>query len=242
MKKISLIIVAIIFTITGIFAQTPNEFKYQAVLRNAEGAIMPEESVTVDISILQGSVTGPSVFDETHVVTTTAQGLINLNIGSINDMSAVDFSSDIYFVEITVNDVLMGTSQLLSVPYALMAKNVENDNVGDGSETSVTAGTNVTVTGAGTTVNPYVINATNGSASTHYVGELIGANGEDGVVFYVDESGEHGLICAPVDIDGGSGVSWSNIDSYEIGATAQRNYVLITQQLALRQEIGICLQ
>ena len=119
MKKLILVLVAILFAVTGILAQTPNEFKYQAVLRNADGTIMTEESVQVDIDILQGSATGTSVFAETYNVTTTAQGLINLNIGSESDLSVVDFSSDTYFIEITVNDIVMGTSQLLSVPYAL---------------------------------------------------------------------------------------------------------------------------
>ncbi len=63
------------------------------------------------------------MFNETHNVTTTAQGLINLNIGSINDLSIIDWGTDDYFVKITVNDTEMGTSQLLSVPYALYANN-----------------------------------------------------------------------------------------------------------------------
>ncbi|MCK5536011.1 MAG: hypothetical protein KAI79_04245, partial [Bacteroidales bacterium] len=125
MKKSALIIIAIFFAITGVLAQTPNEFKYQAVLRNADGTIIAGESVTVNISILQGNTIGISVFNETHIVSTTAQGLINLNIGSVSDLSVVDFSADTYFIEITVNNIVMGTSQLLSVPYALQAKIAE---------------------------------------------------------------------------------------------------------------------
>lgn len=238
MKKLSLILLSILFAITGVLAQTPNEFKYQAVLRNADGTIIVEESVTVDISILQGSESGISVFDETHSVTTTAQGLINLNIGSVEDLSILDFSADTYFIEISINSTVMGTSQLLSVPYALTAKNVENDlvddadadptnefqdlflngtfieisdgtgvelySIVDGSETIVTAGENVTVSGIGTTTDPYIINATS-SGPTHYVGELFGG----GIVFWVDETGEQGLIASLDDLDGGNGVYWS---------------------------------
>ncbi len=131
MKKITLTLVAILFAVTGITAQTPNEFKYQAVLRNTDGTIMANEAVTVDISILQSTATGTSVFDETHNVTTTAQGLINLNIGSVEDLSVIDWLSDAYFIEVSVNGIRMGTSQLLSVPYALTAKTVENDQVND---------------------------------------------------------------------------------------------------------------
>ncbi len=78
------------------------------------------------------------------------------------------------------------------------------DGVGDGSETIVTAGENVTVSGIGTTADPYIINAESGSA-THYVGELFGG----GVVFWVDETGENGLICAMVDIS--SMQAWSDV-------------------------------
>ena len=125
MKKTLLIITAILFAVTGVLAQTPNQFKYQAVLRDASGNILAAETVAVYISILQGSVTGTSVFNETHNTTTTAQGLINLNIGSINDMGSIDWAADTYFVEISVNGTVMGTSQLLSVPYAMNATTAE---------------------------------------------------------------------------------------------------------------------
>lgn len=126
MKKIAVFFTALLFAVTGILAQTPNEFKYQAVLRNADGTIIADENVTVDISILQGSATGTIVFSESHSVTTTAQGLINLNIGSVSDLSIVDWRADIYFVEISVNSTSMGTSQLLSVPYALFANSTSD--------------------------------------------------------------------------------------------------------------------
>ncbi len=134
MKKLTLVLVAILFAVTGIFAQTPNQFKYQAVLRDADGTIMTDENASVYLEILQGSISGTSVFDETHNVTTTAQGLINIDIGSEKDMSVVDWSADIYFIKITVNGTEMGTSQLLSVPYALHAETAEtaiNDDVDD---------------------------------------------------------------------------------------------------------------
>ncbi|MGD9700689.1 DUF1566 domain-containing protein [Acinetobacter sp.] len=69
----------------------------------------------------------------------------------------------------------------------------------DGSETIVTAGMNVTVTGSGTIANPYVMNA-----KTYSVGDFA----QGGIVFWVDETGQHGLVCAKTDQDGGSGVRW----------------------------------
>jgi len=61
-----------------------------------------------------------------------------------------------------------------------------------GAETKVTAGTNVTVTGTGTTVDPYVISS---GSSSHYIGESYGG----GIVFYVYDNGQHGLIAATSD-------------------------------------------
>ena len=73
----------------------------------------------------------------------------------------------------------------------------------DGSETKITAGTNVTVTGTGTIASPYVINASGGSTSSHYIGELFGG----GIVFWVDNTGQHGLIVSLVDIS--QSAQWS---------------------------------
>jgi len=128
MKKINLMLALLLLTVSISLAQMPEQFKYQAVLRDASGNIIVNQSKAVIINIIQGSVIGSSVFTETHNVTTTAQGLILLNIGSINSLSSVDWSSSAYFIKITVDGVEMGTSQLLSVPYALHAKTVKNEN------------------------------------------------------------------------------------------------------------------
>jgi len=127
MKKLSLLILALFFVVTGIIAQTPAMFKYQAVLRNADGTIIANQAKTVVINILQGSITSPSVFTETHTVTTTAQGIINLNIGSVNTsgLTTINWATNSYFIKITVDGVEMGTSQLMAVPYALFAKKAE---------------------------------------------------------------------------------------------------------------------
>ena len=69
---------------------------------------------------------------------------------------------------------------------------ITNKPIIDGSETKVTAGANITVTGTGTTGNPYTVSV---SAATHYVGESYGG----GIVFYVTPNGQHGLISETVD-------------------------------------------
>ena len=70
----------------------------------------------------------------------------------------------------------------------------------DGSETKVTAGTNVTVTGSGTTGSPYVINATGATTLT------IGQSYQGGIIFWIDATGQHGLIAATTDQS--AGIRW----------------------------------
>ena len=129
MKKSCFLALMLLTTVVA-FSQTPNQFKYQAVLRDAGGNVLVNQNVNIVISILQSDLS-TSVFYETHNTTTTEQGLINLNVGSVEDMSGVDWNADEYFIEISVNGTVMGTSQLLSVPYALHAKIAENVFSGD---------------------------------------------------------------------------------------------------------------
>jgi len=102
----------------------------------------------------------------------------------------------------------------------------------DGSETKVTAGTNVTVTGVGTTASPYVINSTGGSSgSSHFIGESYGG----GIVFYVYDNGQHGLIAATVDQS--TGIRWyggSNTNTRAradgVGAGLKNTAIIIANQ------------
>ncbi len=123
----------LLFIGLAVFAQTPTSFNYQAVLRDASGGILANQQVEIGVTLLQGSVTGTEVFTETHSVSTNNFGLANLQIGSINTagMETVDWSAGSYFIQISVDGTIMGTSQLLSVPFALHAKTVENDKVED---------------------------------------------------------------------------------------------------------------
>ena len=131
MKKMNKFNVLLVIALVYLFlpflalAQAPAQFKYQAVLRDATGNILTG-NVEVVVNILENSVSGNSVFSETHHVSTTPQGVINLNVGSVSDLSKVDFSADNYFIKISVNGTEIGISQLLSVPYALHAKTVVN--------------------------------------------------------------------------------------------------------------------
>ena len=109
----------------ALYGQAPQRFNYQAVLRNNAGEPIASQGVTVNISILQGSIDGTEVFSETHNTETNEFGLINLQIGSVQSLNVVDWKSDEYFLQLTVDDVFMGVTQLLSVPFAMHAKTAE---------------------------------------------------------------------------------------------------------------------
>ena len=125
-------------------AQAPEGFKYQAVVRNSGNAILANQAVGMRMTIQQGSIGGTTVYAETFANTTNAYGLVNLEIGSgtvsSGNFAAIDWSAGPYFIETAVDVtggtsyVVMGTSQLMSVPYALHAKtadNILNDQVDD---------------------------------------------------------------------------------------------------------------
>jgi hypothetical protein len=130
MKKTHLFSIAMLL-IVSTMAQTPQAFKYQTVIRDASNAIIANQPVGLQISILEGTDTGPAVYEETHTATTNALGIVNLNIGEGTVVSGVfsgiDWGTNSYYVKIELDATggttyqHMGTSQLLSVPYALYA-------------------------------------------------------------------------------------------------------------------------
>lgn len=137
MKKFTLLTATLLITLS-ILAQTPPKMSYQCVVRNATGTLVTNQAIGIKISILQGSVTGIVVFAETYSPNpqTNSNGLVTLEIGSgtaINGtFPGIDWSAGPYFLKAETdptggtNYTIAGTSQLLSVPYALYAKTVEN--------------------------------------------------------------------------------------------------------------------
>lgn len=121
-------------TVTGLLmaclmmAQAPAAFKYQAVIRDHSGNLLADQNVELRIDILKGAVDGTAVYSETHSTMTNQFGLVTLEIGSgttTDDLSAVLWDADSYFLKIWVDGSEIGTSQLLSVPYALHARTVD---------------------------------------------------------------------------------------------------------------------
>jgi hypothetical protein len=136
MKKYILpfIIIFAFLAIPQCFSQVPQGIKYQAVARDAAGSILANTEVIFKISIIQGSADGTTVYDETHNTVTNKVGLVTLTVGqgeTDDNFSSIDWNNGPYFMSVEINGITMGTSQLLSVPYALYAKEAENVFSGD---------------------------------------------------------------------------------------------------------------
>lgn len=131
-------IIRILFFVIGLscYAQVPQKISYQSVVRNASNQLLQNVSVGVRVSILQGTVSGTSVYTETHSLITNSNGLLSLEIGGgstvLGVFNSINWANGPYFVKSEidptggVNYTISGTSQLLSVPYAQLAENVVN--------------------------------------------------------------------------------------------------------------------
>lgn len=176
--------IVILFAFAGgyVHAQAPQKLSYQAVVFDDQNALVKNTAIGMQISILQNSPTGDIVFRETYSPNpvTNGNGVVTVEIGSgianIGSFDQIVWSTGTYYIksetDITggTNYLISGTSQILSTPYALFANtsgdafsgnynDLTNKPVTDGSETKVTAGNHVSVTGSGTGDNPYVINS-----------------------------------------------------------------------------------
>ena len=142
MKKLFTIF-AIVTTIT-IFAQAPQGFNYQATVRNNSGQLLLNQIVLVKFNVLQNSATGKTAYSETQTANTDDLGHISLVVGqgtsTIGTFSSINWGTSSYYLSIELNTgtgyVAMGTTQLLSVPYALYAQS-------SGNSLTIPSGTNV---------------------------------------------------------------------------------------------------
>lgn len=136
MKKITTLITIMVLCLASVFAQAPEKFNYQAVVRNASNQLMSNASVGVRVSILQGSSSGSAVYVETQTVTTNANGLMTVEIGGGNAQQGtfanIDWSDGPYFLKVETdpnggsNYSVTSSQQLLSVPYAQYAEEAGN--------------------------------------------------------------------------------------------------------------------
>jgi len=136
MKRFLFLFLTAILSIGIAKAQTPDMFNYQAVARNDKGEVISNQNVGLKISVIQNTPNGKVVYEEEHSKTTNEQGLLNLLIGKgtalSGSFSEINWSAGPYFLEVGIDEsggtsyTIMGTTQLVSVPYAKYADSTAN--------------------------------------------------------------------------------------------------------------------
>lgn len=237
MKKIITICV-VIFIAVHMFAQSPNKMSYQAVIRNSSNTLVTNSTVGMRISFLQTTATGTAVYVETQTPTTNSNGLASIEIGGgsvvFGNFSTIDWANGPYFVKTETdptggaNYTITGTSQLLSVPYALYAATAGNNTPGPQGPIGLTG-----PAGATGQQGPQGLAGTGGF--THYIGEEFGG----GVIFHLwkDAQGlEHGLIVDKTNLS--TNQVWSNGSNVLIGVTAQSSWNGLSNSNAIVTQAG----
>ncbi|MBN1924282.1 MAG: hypothetical protein JW798_00475 [Prolixibacteraceae bacterium] len=148
--KTKLFLISFVFCIvfSGLLsiAQAPEKVSYQSVIRDTSGDLVRSQTVGMQISILQGSAEGTAVYVEIHTPETNVNGLATIEIGNgtpvSGTFSTIDWSDGPYFLKVETDPdggtsySITGTSEIISVPYALHAKSVKGAVDADNSVVS----------------------------------------------------------------------------------------------------------
>jgi uncharacterized protein (TIGR02145 family) len=134
MKKL-LIYAFLLLMAAYVSGQAPGRIGYQAVIRDTSGTLLMDTKVFIEIQILQGSMSGTVVYEETQKWRTNANGLVSFEIGAgtviTGIIGTIDWSDGPYFIQTVIyptddiSNTITATSQIVSVPYALYADHAE---------------------------------------------------------------------------------------------------------------------
>ena len=133
MRK-SLLFILFIALMQSAWAQAPKLVNYQAVIRDASGHELVSKKITLQLSLKTARTGGKTAYAEVHQLLTNKQGLVNVQIGAgesiVGSFPRIDWGSGSYFLELGVDQKagrdfrILGSTQMVSVPYALHAANV----------------------------------------------------------------------------------------------------------------------
>lgn len=115
-----------------VFAQAPHLFNYQGIARDAAGNPLSHQKISLQISILNTAEASEPEYSEIQTVVTNEFGLYNLQIGNgtvvTGNIKLISWETGNKYVKVSIdpaggnNFVNAGTSQLLSVPYAIYSE------------------------------------------------------------------------------------------------------------------------
>lgn len=135
MMKITLTSLLFLTATFTLFAQSPEKMSYQAIVRSQDNKLVKSSPIGLQIIVHQGTAIGTTHYQETHTATTNENGLVSLEIGTgtaqSGSFSTIAWENGPYFIEVKIDVTggttysISGTTQLLSVPYALHAKSAE---------------------------------------------------------------------------------------------------------------------
>ena len=146
------ILCSFFFSLFSANAQAPEKMSYQAVIRNASNVLITNQAIGMRVTVLQGSTTGTEIYKELFNPNpqTNINGLVTVEIGSgtpiTGTFAGINWANGPFFIKTETDPAggtsysVIGTSQLLSSPYALYAKSSGNS----GWSLSGNAGTNAT--------------------------------------------------------------------------------------------------
>lgn len=202
---------------TTLSAQVPQSFNYQAIVRNAGGQIVANQGINVRLTIRQGSPTGNIVYRETQQDTTNEFGLATFAIGNgtivAGNFSLINWALGNYYLQVELdvaggsNFADMGTSQLLSVPYALYAKTSGSGSGGVTGHTGPTGPTGATGGGSGATGPTGASGPTGATGPTGAMGSGAGATGPTGPTGATGATGSGAGATGPTGSQGATGVT-----------------------------------
>lgn len=210
MKK-TLITVYTFLLLGTAFAQAPQKMSYQSVVRNTTNDLVTNSTIGVQISILQGSPTGIASYIESHSTNSNANGLVSIEIGGgtpiAGSFSTIDWSAGPYYLKTETDPnggttySISGTTQLLSVPYALYSESSGNGFSGDYNDLT-NAPTNVSYfnndAGYITSPNDADSDPTNEIQTLSLAGQTLSISGGNSVIL----SGSGGTLDQAYDFGG----------------------------------------
>jgi hypothetical protein len=228
MKRLYSILVALFITI-NVFAQAPQKMSYQAVIRKSNNTLLISSPVGMQISILKGSATGTAVYVETQTTTTNANGLVSLEIGTgtavTGTFAAINWATGPYFIKTETDPTggtaytIVGTNELMSVPYALFSANGTPGPQGPAGANGTNGTNGVSVTNTTVIGDSLFITLSNGQIIN--AGYVTGAQGIQGLTGATGPQGPTGATGpqGPIGLTGAVGATGATGPQGPIGLT-----------------------
>ena len=223
-----------------VFSQTPQGINYQAVAYDANGFELANQEISIRLGILLEAADAESSYSETHQITTNDFGLFSLLISqgeTTDDFSSLNWENGA-FLKVELDSsldgeyTLMGVSSFNAVPYAKYSDSSPTDNRIDSLVSLFEYKFSLLSSPIQESLDMGV-SFTDLFSVGFQKSQIIGCNYQGGILFYVDETGQHGLVAAMEDIEGTyewgcNGTELSGADGQAIGTGYQNTLDIVS--------------